>query len=581
MAMTREDYKYVHNTLGGITNKIDDGTLKIGSKVNNLLLELSDENIYNANYPEYYGEKKSGQWECETEEVSISSVQMVEKIQNISVDKGFTTNIDSNTYYMGTTDIIILDSNPIDLIITNNDTSLFLPKATIEKQDNKYHCTFYGSSLPVTATISYKIENTIENTITVVKNTTIQNGLLTNNIILKPNKSYVLQVLNVVEPYNSLPENIIENKNNNPTKYNFKQYLFFHTGDFSEKDYSFKLYINGLSFGYKIYNKLEDNTVAQARSFFAPVKAKVYLFESDMPWIVNEKGIIVGLSETYLQVPINSSSDPVNSILSTAEIKKIFSKKPKLQIEGDNLVIPLPDAVPISDTSEYSWPYQDLWVATHQNNPQPKIMKRLRLLVYRNFLTSEIRDYNNRTYSTQYGLLQTLEKTKYNPHDETINAKTKYSIDIDQLSLEYSSSNQNALVTKIVIPSIGETKISREETLYRYYSTINLNILSLLGYNYTYTNLKQINQDEKYKYTSVSFAWGLWNSGNSFTRLSDFSDPLIINRNSNKIEFILNTETNKYEYKITLQNGYSLKNQTSTNYYSKPAIYLTNEKTSQ
>ena len=45
MAIDRKDYQYIHNTLEkkSITN--NDNTLKVGSKVKNLLVELKDENI--------------------------------------------------------------------------------------------------------------------------------------------------------------------------------------------------------------------------------------------------------------------------------------------------------------------------------------------------------------------------------------------------------------------------------------------------------------------------------------------------------------------------------------------------------
>ena len=55
MAITRQDYKYVHNTLDRRENKQSDGSLGVGSVVKNLLPELRQENIYNPNYTEYYG----------------------------------------------------------------------------------------------------------------------------------------------------------------------------------------------------------------------------------------------------------------------------------------------------------------------------------------------------------------------------------------------------------------------------------------------------------------------------------------------------------------------------------------------
>ena len=45
-------------------------------------------------------------------------------------------------------------------------------------------------------------------------------------------------------------------------------------------------------------------------------------------------------------------------------------------------------------------------------------MDNIYLLVYRNFLTEEIRDYNNIKISTQYGLLRTIQKTCSNIKDQ-------------------------------------------------------------------------------------------------------------------------------------------------------------------
>ena len=62
MAIDRKDYQYIHNTLEkkSITN--NDNTLKVGSKVKNLLVELKEENIWNADFQDYYGSKPPECW---------------------------------------------------------------------------------------------------------------------------------------------------------------------------------------------------------------------------------------------------------------------------------------------------------------------------------------------------------------------------------------------------------------------------------------------------------------------------------------------------------------------------------------
>ena len=63
MAIDRKDYQYIHNTLEKKSIASNDNTLKVGSKVKNLLLELSEENIWNGDFRDYYGSQPSECWE--------------------------------------------------------------------------------------------------------------------------------------------------------------------------------------------------------------------------------------------------------------------------------------------------------------------------------------------------------------------------------------------------------------------------------------------------------------------------------------------------------------------------------------
>ena len=51
MAIDRKDYQYIHNTLEKKSIASNDNTLKVGSKVKNLLLELNEENIWELRSP--------------------------------------------------------------------------------------------------------------------------------------------------------------------------------------------------------------------------------------------------------------------------------------------------------------------------------------------------------------------------------------------------------------------------------------------------------------------------------------------------------------------------------------------------
>ena len=53
----RETYRYIKNTLSGNPSRQDNGELKEGAAVTNLLPELKEENFYNSRYTDYYGDR--------------------------------------------------------------------------------------------------------------------------------------------------------------------------------------------------------------------------------------------------------------------------------------------------------------------------------------------------------------------------------------------------------------------------------------------------------------------------------------------------------------------------------------------
>ena len=194
-------------------------------------------------------------------------------------------------------------------------------------------------------------------------------------------------------------------------------------------------------------------------------------------------------------------------------------------------------------------------------------MDNIYLLVYRNFLTEEIRDYNNIKITTQYGLLRTIQKTCSNSKDEYAQ-EMNYKIQLNQkfisgISPQYvqSSGTFDASPISFNVP----TGILTIEKI----TDINLYILPLLGYNYTYGIIN--NKSDIYKYTAISFAWGK-KEGNKFIRLSDFSIPIIVDRS---IMTIGESRSDNTKYDLTPQKSdLKLTLRDSTNYYSFPAIYL-------
>ena len=201
-------------------------------------------------------------------------------------------------------------------------------------------------------------------------------------------------------------------------------------------------------------------------------------------------------------------------------------------------------------------------------------MDNIYLLVYRNFLTEEVRDYNNIKITTQYGLLRTIQKTCSNSKDE-YSKEIDYNIQLNQKFLSGISPNSvkqldgtlkwNFLPIIFNVPTsakaIGQT------------TNIDLCILPLLGYNYTYGIIN--NKSDIYKYTAVSFAWGR-KEGSKFVRLSDFSIPIIVDRSTITISKNIYDDT---KYDLTPPEKSDLKDlkltlRDSTQYYPFPAMYL-------
>lgn len=344
----------------------------------------------------------------------------------------------------------------------------------------------------------------------------IQQGLLLHSVTLEPRTSYVLQVIGATKPKSQeLEQNkIIDSSENN--LFLFNQYLFFQTSD----DINYILQINGISFGYKTYNLIKTETeisCTQIRSFESPIQAKVFLFKSDLPWIVDKNGVIVGLNDCPLQSSLSENSEGVSAKLTEEEIKNIFSKTPKLTLleneSGNQLALQLSD-----------WKYKDLWAYTKDSDNYPNIMNNLKILTYRNYLTEIVE--NNQLQ--QFKEINHIENYKTLP------------IPLTEYIEEASGSTLNVPL------NIGSFTSE----------TMSLEFLPLLEPNIAYCKQRGL-VAEKEKYTSVSFAWGYEEKGN-YIRLSPFSIPLIVNRELKDDLVLKNNEFVEKE---------------SCNYYKQKAIY--------
>ena len=88
MAIDRKDYQYIHNSLGKNSIASNDNSLKVGSKVKNLLIELKEENIWNGDFQDYYGNQPSEYWEpFSTKGATSKKAQRLKDAETGSVNK--------------------------------------------------------------------------------------------------------------------------------------------------------------------------------------------------------------------------------------------------------------------------------------------------------------------------------------------------------------------------------------------------------------------------------------------------------------------------------------------------------------
>ena len=445
MELNNQYYKYIYNTLPK-NKQQGDSDLKIGAVIKNLVPDLIEENLYNPNYTEFYGD------------------------------------------------------------ITGYE---------------------YKKWYPAT--------NQIE---------TIENGLLRTKVSLKGNKSYVLQVLNAVAPqsliepvYNSIQYG--ENK-----ELYLDQYIYFKPLE----DIECTINCYGIGYSYVLYGT-KRGKLCELRSFSVSEKSKVFLFESNMPWRVDDTGTIIDISETKLLYLGNSSTNGIEVTLTTDDILNIFSEAPKMQIDTtyNKLFTYMPQSA-----SDGTWKYKPIWEAIYSSN-KLEVMDNIYLIAYRNFLDVVERDYDNKQYPRQYGQIRTIQINKRSERD-TIRTQSGKINKIRYTALKPADIQNN----KKQLNSNSTITIERSTT------EPYLQLLSLLGYNYYYTNKKQFDDDLKYKYTSISFAWCV-RINDKWSRISEFSEPIFIERNLCTNISADNSTFHFAEYNISRK---------ITSYYPKESIYV-------
>ena len=490
MALTQNDYRSI---LGSLRNSgpNDSGSLRLGSYVQNLITPVGDDTIYNPTYHTGIEDYKTKTW------YPVFDSSFV-------VEGTFT--IKKNT-------------KPTRVQIAE------------ERQPTPYIGMYWTPKTPGVDVVSevpgwidgydwsygVKVSNNSENDANVTVqyldfSYTIENGTLQTQFSLKKNTSYVLQVIDVETKNNCLIRNASEASYNDI--WNFDNYLFFRTGDSSTSN--FVLQVNGLSFGYTTYGKDVYGQMIQLRSVASPLKGKVFLFESDLPWVVDRSGQVVGAIDAPLEMQLGQSSTALPGTYDKKSILKILNRAPEITVEDwGGLTV-----TPVLTKEE-----QEIWNTTWNENPS--MFEDIGLMAVRNYLTPCRQRWNNTIKEKQYGLYRTFQ------HDnaESSSGFAFFKFHITPRTWDESSSWVTSEIT-LSFDSMSFAPLDYKqdgETLKIHAEPFNLPILSLGGKNYYYDRYLDIPEDEKYKHTSFSLVWVTGNA-KSINVISDYSIPIIIER---------------------------------------------------
>lgn len=658
MAITKQDYRYVHNTLNKTQNYQGDNELKIGVKVSNLLPSMTDENIFNRSYSNYYGmaEQRTG-WEpqmvveesddeyatdSEYEYVSDFVWQVEEKHTVDAHYQAPAISFSHRPYQI--TDVVVYNqkgllvqtkalfsNSTLKWIITFNnsesvaDNEICTVYYKIKKwkvkvptyESNKVvgnailqsckilnsyssPCEFCGvddnklvfefehgnydtyDEIENKPVLSYYVEYFISHQNGVMVDS-LMTGNLTSKVILKPNTSYIIQVINNAEVGASSYIKI------NDKLLNFEKSLYFNTTDLINDSTECSVVITGASYGYQILHKDVGGIVWDLRPVKTSTQAKVYLFEANAPWVVDTNGVIVGIDTIPLYLYQTQSNEGFRHSLSIDFIKKAFSTPPvmKRSINGDELIIDIPQAVFINSMIEENLVDEDAI----------KFLKELRLVVYRNYLVESEQKHNKQFHKKQYCKIRPictngdrisgvgqLKAISYNQTENNeLITKTNNSINIAPIYLTERNSERPLLKTEIKFTHKTASEVKR----FRFnaetgeyvvnYNEIPLGALCLLGYNRQHMLNKNLVSNYK-RYTSVSFAWGATAEDHIDPNQPQYSIPLIIDRKviSSISEDITGSNAQEFTTKINFRTDVEFSTlYTDTSYYTKTAaVYL-------
>ena len=507
MAINRQDYQYVYNTLPSEKIPQDDGTLKVGAVVENLLPRLSDDTVYNPELDYYAGRDSSRCWSVlETTNSTTKEENVTDRIdysiggsivysEHLTADltEGWSYELHDGAVYESCT----IDS-PASIRYDGCSGRICYFTATLSSSDWEYHNPEDEQEYWYAPVCYGYITYTIKTTTVTTTDDTKTKGKLNAIAQLDNTKQYVIQVVNAYLPPSVTTKNkivLLDSSNKETsTSYEFDNYLCFTPKE--SGTYVFK--INGLSFGCKVYG-LNGNNIIELRNYQAPSTAQVYLFESDKPWEVDINGTITNMKDAA-----SGSVNPTSAsglTLTAEEIENMFFEAPIIAATKNQLTVSIPNWSTVG--------------GLYTTAAKPDTHKDLYLLTYRDCLTAENRRYNGTKLKVRRGLLRCIHKT----------------MDINNIKLQ-----EKIVFNGLTHPIItnGTYTISISDNMN---DAANPKLWPHLGRNYSYGN--QNWKEDMDTYTSVCFALGVKDENGNYKRISDFSRPVIVEKYTNN-EVLLN-----------------------------------------
>lgn len=474
MAINRQDYQYVKNTLPTAISKVSDGSLQVGDVVVNLIPPLKDYQILSRN------QESLRCWQYDSHTVTTGRLYVP-----FEVKKG-------RSYVVQVVDAFGSASTNTIYKINNATTNARVdsPHKITKNADGRIEVILVGSK-PNSYYGTYLYYDTVENGKIVEKKQSVTGT--TGNIAL--GQGYVSKPIATLVSLGWSASSI----------WTFNDHIHFY----AHEDAVYWLSVGGISFGYSLIDSPTSTT--ELRGFASPTQAKIFVFESDNSYVVDRNGVITGISSSPLVTKAEIKNTGLEiSAYTEKERSEIFKNAPRIYINGSNeLCFDVADSI-----------IQSKW--KFSNTPS--------IIIFRDFLTSTERDYNDKTQTTRYGILYTIQNT-VEPEGDPYFKEGK----INRVKFLNSSWDSDLMTYSVKI----ENEESNLSTTPKQQATPTIGDLAALGSNWKYSIDQGLEDDMRFRYTSVAFAWGYGGKA-----LSPISEPLIIDRaitdfDSENIEFTI------------------------------------------